>query len=488
MPLSAQPAEGQIAMNLPWFDRLRGYLPLIWTGLVAIGLFALFHGYGYDDPFITYRYAANLARGAGFVYNDAERVLSTTTPLYALLLSIGGVAGLDIPLASNAIACLSLALGGLAIWRLGEVWNAPLVGLAGLLLYPTFPLLISTIGAEIGLYLALILFGFLACARGQFDRAAVLLALAALTRADGVLAAAVAGVYALVVSRRLPWRAALIYCALLAPWFVFAWFYFGAALPATLAAKQQQGQMAISRGFLSGLIAQAQLYWGAPFYWLHVALTAIGLIYAAARQRRWLLLPAWNLLYIAGYTVLGVSGYFWYYAPLLVGVIVLIGLGVTAVYRGALRRVGSSWAAGAAATLLLVAIGAQMSSLISFGADRRLAIYRQTGNWLRERTPANASVGTLEVGIIGYYAQRRMIDFAGLIQPEVAAHLTPTSTYQDAAIWAVERFHPAYLVLQEQIFPRLEADARFQADCRRLEIFAQPDYPLRLSVYQCGDA
>src|SRR5262245_13549798 len=86
---------------------------LLWTLLVAIGLFGRWHAYGYDDPYITYRYAANLARGAGFVYNEGERVLSTTTPLYTLLLSVVGVAGLDIPLASNAIGCLCLALGGL---------------------------------------------------------------------------------------------------------------------------------------------------------------------------------------------------------------------------------------------------------------------------------------------------------------------------------------------------------------------------------------
>ena len=34
-----------------------------------------------DDSFITYRYAQNMARGLGLVYNQDEAVLSTTTPL-----------------------------------------------------------------------------------------------------------------------------------------------------------------------------------------------------------------------------------------------------------------------------------------------------------------------------------------------------------------------------------------------------------------------
>jgi hypothetical protein len=46
-----------------------------------------------DDAFITYRYARNLATGRGFVYNEGERVLGTTTPLYAMILAAGAAAG-----------------------------------------------------------------------------------------------------------------------------------------------------------------------------------------------------------------------------------------------------------------------------------------------------------------------------------------------------------------------------------------------------------
>ncbi len=90
--------------------------------------------------------------------------------------------------------------------------------------------------------------------------------------------------------------------------------------------------------------------------------------------------------------------------------------------------------------------------------DQRLGIYRVVGVWLRADAPPDASIGTLEVGIIGYYAERRMIDFAGLLQPDTAHQLTPTTTYEDAAIWAFERYQPDYLALQQGIFPRLEQD------------------------------
>ena len=57
--------------------------------------------------------------------------------------------------------------------------------------------------------------------------------------------------------------------------------------------------------------------------------------------------------------------------------------------------------------------------------DQRLSIYPRVGEWLRTHTGPNATVGTLEVGMVGFYSQRPMIDFAGLIQPETALQLGP---------------------------------------------------------------
>ena len=52
------------------------------TRLLPDGLF--------DDAYITFRYAANLMSGAGFVFNNGERVLGTTSPLFAIILAAGG--------------------------------------------------------------------------------------------------------------------------------------------------------------------------------------------------------------------------------------------------------------------------------------------------------------------------------------------------------------------------------------------------------------
>lgn len=110
----------------------------------------------------------------------------------------------------------------------------------------------------------------------------------------------------------------------------------------------------------------------------------------------------------------------------------------------------------------------------------------QSENGCEQARQASAEVGTLEVGIIGYYAQRPMIDFAGLIQPEVAAQLTHNATYEDAALWAVSRYAPQYLVLHDGVFPRLEQG--YTADrCQPVKHFIGKDYgySLDMTIYTC---
>ena len=48
-----------------------------------------------DDAYISYRYARNLARGLGLVYNEGERIEGYTNFLWTVLLGAGIKLGLD---------------------------------------------------------------------------------------------------------------------------------------------------------------------------------------------------------------------------------------------------------------------------------------------------------------------------------------------------------------------------------------------------------
>jgi hypothetical protein len=169
----------------------------------------------------------------------------------------------------------------------------------------------------------------------------------------------------------------------------------------------------------------------------------------------------------------------------------MIGLGLTAArnlrllqYPGDENRV--TIAQAAPIMLLAILLIAQITSLQGLAGvpDQRVAIYKQVGNWLRENTPEHISVGSLETGLIGFYAQRRMIDFAGLLDPDIAKSMPEGGTFEDAARYAVERYHPEVIVLQEGLFPALE-EKYIPENCRTMVRFEDERYPYPVVLYNC---
>lgn len=478
------------ARRRPW---LRYAAILLYLGVMTGALYARYADWAYDDPYIAYRYVRNLISGEGFVYNPGEQVLSTTTPLYVLVLALLSPFSKDLPHLSNLVGSFCLALGGLLLWDLAHSWRAPLAGWTALVLYPGFPLLVVTLGSEMPLYLALCLAALAAYGRARYDLAAVFAALAALARPDGVLLALVlAAHYLLWLRQPVPWRAAGWYALIVLPWLVFAWVYFGSPVPVTLAAKQAQGSMVISQRFAAGLFTTVNPLLRWPVFWLEIILAGTGFLLSFWIWKRWMLLWAWTALYFSGYSLLGVSRYFWYYAPLVPGFIATVGLGIAS-----LARLASSWrrsspALGSAAHLLiglfiliLAAGQAQRTWRQAQLNDVRYTVFRSAGEWLAVNTPPDAWVAALEIGVIGYYAGRPVVDFAGLVQPEVASLLLGADTYEGAALWAMERYRPDFLVLREKVFPNLEA-GYIARSCREVKYFpATVAYPYSYTIYAC---
>jgi hypothetical protein len=137
--------------------------------------------------------------------------------------------------------------------------------------------------------------------------------------------------------------------------------------------------------------------------------------------------------------------------------------------------------------ILLLFLGQLQISWQQAGSiDRRYPVFRSIGQWLSAHTPPGSSVGALEIGVIGYYAGRPIIDFAGLIQPDVTLQLLGSSSYEGAALWAVQRYHPDYLVLRDGLFPDLEA-GYVASHCQ--VVHKNPttsgENPHSISIYDC---
>jgi hypothetical protein len=118
--------------------------------------------------------------------------------------------------------------------------------------------------------------------------------------------------------------------------------------------------------------------------------------------------------------------------------------------------------------------------------DQRSDVYQSIGDWLKSNTPEDASVAALEVGMIGYYAQRAMIDFAGLIDPLVSSQFTKATTYEDSAIFVFANYQPDYLVLQQGMFPNFENDFVLQ-NCKNKKQFLEEEFgaPGTFEIFRC---
>ena len=480
--------------------------------VLTVFLYNLYKNSGYDDPYITYRYARNIATGQGFVYNPGERVLSTTTPLFTLLLAGLFPLWSDLPHLANLIGAASLAIGGLLLWDLARGWGTPRAGWVMLLLYPLFPVVTSTIGSETPLYLTLGIGTFAAYSHRRYTLAGLLAALAILARPDAVLIAGILGadfiIRRLLSARsaqsvegqppqpRFPWQALVVFGLILGSWAVFSQLYFGELLPVTLFTKQAQGSLAISTTFVAGLFSKIiAVYWGNPLYSVMALLAIVGMVSGIVKQSRWWLFLAWPVIYFVSYAVLGVSSYFWYYAPLAMGFIVLVGLGVDGLSVLAARLFSAQSLANKeqlanrlVVAFLLVLVPWQVVTVYraSQYIDPRLLAYTTAGKWLAKNTTPDEHVGLLEVGIIGYYSERPVVDFAGLIQPDVAHQMAHASTYEDTAIWAVTHFKPEIVLVHQGGFPRLEATI-LEPDCQNIETIPGKNfgYQSNLLIYRC---
>ena len=199
----------------------------------------------FDDAYITFRYADNLIRGFGFVFNVGERVQGTTSPLFALVLaSLGRIFG------SSHLEQLAVSVGIVA--AIGTVYLCERIlsatGVPQAVIW-TFLTLISflpsfiansTSGMETPVVLFLMALSLYLYIQDRLFALSVVGVLLFLARVDTGLWLLALGIHIL-FSRRdslrdLAWPLA-VFCASMAIWLSFTKIYFGTVVPQSLVGK-----------------------------------------------------------------------------------------------------------------------------------------------------------------------------------------------------------------------------------------------------------
>lgn len=434
---------------MPKFPKQQSFvLIIVVAALIIAAVTAAFWSYTQDDVFITYTYSRNIVEGQGFVFNPGERVQGTTTPLYTLLMAGIYVIVPDLLHAGNLLSAIFLVLTcALAVGLVRE--ELSVYGqLAVAATLAASPIMYVSFGMETLLYCALLVLAFWLWKQGQ--RWAAMIAAAALTwtRADGVVLGGVLWLVAawdawqgskdhpwLARLGRFPWKLAVVYVVGIAPWFGFAWVYFGTPLPNTLSAKQE--------------ILQGVKFWIDGFGWWRafygnnvlslIAAPLIGIgLWRAMLRPHLRPLTLWSMFFAAGYTVLNVTA-FWYYTPLVAILVVLAVLGGEWLAHLLLRyHLNRMAVLGGSMVLLAVSTVLAIVAAWPYGLPPpRVGTYRLVGQWIDENTPPDSTILVGDLGIMGYYAHRRAIDSPGLITPQMFYKLDS---------YAAAKFKPDYIV------------------------------------------
>lgn len=422
-----------------------------------------------EDAFITFRYARNLALGKGFVYNEGQRVMGTTTPLLTMLLGLlGRVAGPEvIPRSATVLMSGSGLLAALLtipiLRRLGVSAFTAVLGMA-LFFASRLILLTSVGGMETPLVLFFMALSFYLLLRRRPAASLVVGALLTLTRIDGVVWFAIILAGATFQKKQLPWRGLLLAALVALPWFLFSFFYFDALLPHSVIAKRVIGPWA-SQPYLSLDRLRAFVLWyveasgyrlNENMFFLWLALLFAGAVTLVARRAigpAVLVLLAYPFLYGAFLFAGRAPTFTWYLVPPLWCAVLVATAGLQRfadLFRGSARGDGLAERLAPLALVLLffwtqnAGFAQYHSQFQANEAHTRRAI----GLWLQENTPPGSVIAMEAIGYQGYFSRRPVLDLAGLVSPAVVRIHEESDSNAGSFHRVLTTLQPDYLVLR----------------------------------------
>jgi hypothetical protein len=397
-------------------------------------------GYLTDDTFIHLQYARHLADGQGLVFNRGERVYGCTSPLWVTLIADGMALGFDGLAVARAIGVVAtLASVGFFMQLMRRTLVSPELRALATVAWASHAWMIrwSASGMETPLAVALVLAGFVAFTEGRQVgsrpvRTGSLWALAALTRPEVGFLLLIWCVLLIVDAHNREGLRRLVFGMLPAvtiygAWLTFARLYFGTFWPHTLSAKtagsggwddrvalvwREARIVGATDGVFVGLLVLAAAF----------ALRRVGRAKPIAQE----ILPwAWMIGLPALYAARGVE---------VVSRYLLLVLPV--VQWLAWRTAERAWLGddpSASRRLRMTGVWLLVAGL---ALAQNLAVYRATvipqvksftagfqqslmhwGKWFASNTPSQSVIATPDIGAIGYFSERRVLDVAGLVTP-----------------------------------------------------------------------
>ncbi|GMR11381.1 MAG: hypothetical protein BMS9Abin28_2212 [Anaerolineae bacterium] len=405
-------------------------------------------GFPLDDAWIHQTYARNLGEMGDWAFIPGSASAGSTAPIWSVWIALGYFAQLN-PLVWTHIAGLSML--ALLAW-LAARWYAVrflerrhLAWLMAILIPLEWHLAWASLSGMETLALAaiaLLCFYWLEGRRVGILEVGLVIGLGVWIRPDA-LTLIIAPIGYLAIrdreKRLQEWlRLGIGIAVPLIPYLAFQRWLSGELWPNTFFAKQAEYAALRELPVLVRLLAQAgipgdwlgapSLQTGGPLIGVLIALLPGVFIsiryYSRARQWERLIPLVWAGLFLAIYAIrLPVTYQHGRYAiPVIPVLLVLSFEGMLRWIRPRSQEVKARILSRA--WVLVVAISSLTFWLVGAGAyGRDVAIIESemvaTARWIEDNTPSDAVVAAHDIGAIGYFAGRELIDMAGLVSPEV---------------------------------------------------------------------
>jgi hypothetical protein len=374
-----------------------------------------------DDAFITLRYVKTLLITGTWGFLPGYITNAVTSPLNIFLLAF---AGFFLGPTVSAVIWLSACILAFTVRLLVQIsvhlFGRAIFGYLAAAALIFNPLIISTLGLESILFVSLYILALYLYLTSKWSLLAAVLGLITITRFDGILFFIVT--LLMVPSFRLRLRFVGIYLVCIAPWYIFSWIYLGSLLPDTLFIKITQRSWG-TWDFLNGLDLYYLVYRLETIF--SVLLLPFILLLLNKQVRRlpviqFLLLT--SIAHFAGYSILHVPPYYWYYVPELTAIALIGSFGLGILFQhdnaGIWRRRGIQ---GIATTFLVLQTAGMVYILIKDGFPiQEMPIhtnwatheqYREIGGWLKGHDDGNTILVDGEIGTLGYYCDCYLSSF-----------------------------------------------------------------------------
>lgn len=430
---------------------------------IVCGLFVwhaqLYRGWVEDDAFIAFRYAENFNRGLGLVFNPGDRLEGYSNLAWVLMSALALRVGSDPVLAAQVLGVLSGLVCLVVSWRLACLLQPE--HRAGALLAPLFlavsPVLtrhavsgLETVGYAA--VLAVVVLLVLEPNRTRFGQMVFvpLLLLLVVLRPEGVAMAAIA----LVWDRRRRgsgWRTIAVVAVFVLGLLGLRGWYYGSLLPNTYYFKLTGGSAGISPGIHYTLDFMRENGGAA------VVGAGFALLLVPAARRGLVLFVAVGVVH--GAVIVAAGGdwmhHYRFWAPVLPLIAAVLAAGSSLVAARICQSRGGyrlGWvivgATLAAATINIYkterVVWRDVMPAVATGQYYAQS-YERVGRWLEANTAHDAVVAVGDVGAIGYFSGRRILDTLGLLDRHIAR--TPGALHLKHDASYVLQSEPDYVVL-----------------------------------------